>query len=393
MNDALNRLRTLPRPSGATRVTVPRVTGTVSTNPPGPATDAAGWTVVGRSGEDAFVRFRHHSPDAGTVAVSVSGWAYPDPPEACDLESVGDGWWEAVFRVPDDWQASYSFVEDGQPLRSRPRIVAGHPGLSTTVVPEVVRVRDAGPWVHGYGRPDAEVVTSVPGPVGTGEPAVRLWRSSSGESGNPVPLVVVFDGEAHVDRLGTSGMFAAARECGVIPDIAVAFVDSGPDRAGVLGVPGGTAQWVADTLVPRLHRDGVSGPVSDDRTIVSGSSFGGLSALFALAGSRDIAAAVAQSVSYWRYPTPDLDLAITSALRQRPDADRATVRLHAGRYEGDSPVRSGELARRLAAEGHDAVSRTVTGGHDWAWWLPEMITEIGDLLSDLPRDLPGGPTR
>ncbi|MFT4234472.1 MAG: hypothetical protein QM607_05690 [Microbacterium sp.] len=37
-----------------------------------------------------------------------------------------------------------------------------------------------------------------------------------------------------------------------------------------------------------------------------------------------------------------------------------------------------ELASPLAP---DAASRVISGGHDWTWWILEMIEEIGALLN------------
>lgn len=327
------------------------------------------------------MRFWHRAPTARAVAVAVSGWFRPVPSDACDLESAGDGWWTASFRVPDDWQAAYWMVEhqgDGAPpwhadgLHSGPRIVPGSAHLRDAALPRTVRVKSR-EWLP-TDEPAAADLETLP-PERDGDPRVRLWRAPASTA--DAPLVVFFDGEAHVDRLGTPAVISAAQSAGIMPDVAVAFVDAGPDRADVLGLPGGQSEWVATRLVPRLHGEGVLGGIRRDRTTVVGSSFGGLSALFALAHGRGtIHAAVAQSTSFWRFDAQALQDALTDEYRHSD----VRVRLHAGRYEGRGSELSTALARRLSGIGVDASARTVTGGHDWTWWIPEAVEEIGALL-------------
>jgi enterochelin esterase family protein len=214
-----------------------------------------------------------------------------------------------------------------------------------------------------------------------GDPRVRLWRSSSGDA--RVPLVVFFDGEAHLDRMHTPAVLRAAEREGLLPGIAAVFVDAGARRAHDLGLPGGQSEWVASRLVPRLHREGVLGEVAPEQTIVVGSSFGGLSALFALAHARGtITAAVAQSTSFWRFPD-----ALDDALARAYSGTGMRVRLQAGRYEGAGPARSRALAERLADVGVDASARVVSGGHDWTWWVPEAVIDLGRLLRS-PTEAP-----
>ncbi|MGO1769870.1 MAG: alpha/beta hydrolase [Microbacterium sp.] len=375
MSAALDRLVPLPRPAVSERVPVLRAPDASLTRPATP-----GWQVEERGAAEARVRFWHHAPLARAVALAASGWGRPDPPDACDLVAAGDGWWTGAFRVPSDWQATYAMVEHdgaGDPpwwedgLKARPRLVLGTTDMRRAHQGAAVRLVGGRPWL----RTDGSVPVRLDElPRRAGEPRVRVARTG-GDTGE-VPLVVVFDGEAHVERLGTPALYEAAHRSGIAPSLALAFVDSGPDRGSALGVPGAHARWVARELVPRLQREGVRGPVSAERTIVQGSSFGGLSALFALSRSEGrIASAVAQSVSFWRYPRGELLEAVADALPRR-----SRVRLHAGRYEGRGPEVSRDLAGLLTARGHDAGARVVSGGHDWAWWVPEAIEEVGALL-------------
>lgn len=378
MSAGLERLVPLARPDALDLVRVPRL----SVPAQEPRDRRTGWHVEDRADGAAIVRFWHRAPAARAVALAASGWRWPDPPDACDLQPAGGGWWTAAFRVPDDWQSGYEIVEHRGELPPPWHRHGLHGGPRAAREPDdarrvgargVVRLVEGRAWLDSH-APGADGGVETLTPRAEGEPRVRIRRAADGS--RPVPLVVFFDGEAHVDRLATPAVLDAARREGAVPGVALAFVDAGPRRAESLGVPGEQAEWVARALVPRLHDEGVLGPVSRERTVVVGSSFGGLSALFALMQARGaIAAAIAQSVSFWRYDARRLGETVAKAY-----PEGARLRLHAGRYEGDGPERGAALAARLAEAGHDAGMRVVTGGHDWTWWVPEAIEELGRLL-------------
>jgi enterochelin esterase family protein len=121
------------------------------------------------------------------------------------------------------------------------------------------------------------------------------------------------------------------------------------------------------------------------RTVVTGASFGGLTALFALARApQSIGAASAQSVSLWRYPAGALAQPMADALTAGPLMPR--IRLHAGRYEGSMGARARDLAEDLAQRtGHRVPVRMHSGGHDWAWWQPALIEDLIEFLGDPPE--------
>ena len=106
-----------------------------------------------------------------------------------------------------------------------------------------------------------------------------------------MPLVVLTDAQAHLDVLDTPGLLATATREGRLPPVIAVFIDAWPNRAEQLGVPGGQAAWIVEKLLPTLHRQGLTDPTTGEywridpdprRTILTGASFGGLTALFAL---------------------------------------------------------------------------------------------------------------
>lgn len=367
--------------------------------------------VLSRDGDTALVHFRHAARSARAVALQANGWWRPEPREACDLLPTGDGWWEGTFEVPADWRATYGYVEhleDGEPpwweagLKSPGAVVVSdlsnprrHRAGRGGALRAVVSVPDDGPFALGPAR-DGE-----PSPLlhtldtAAQEPLTRWWASRPGDPGcedldpsAPLPLLVVTDGLQHVDQLGTPSRLRRGVATGALPPLAAVFVESGPRREEVLGVPGAHARWIAESLVPRLQElglgDGASRvPVTAEaaRTIISGSSFGGLTALFALARApHRIGAAIAQSASLWRYAPGALAAPLGRVGREHP----VRLRLQAGRFEGTMSQQAHALVEALRANDVDATLAVHSGGHDWAWWQPTMLHELATLLAEHP---------
>ncbi|MBK0331850.1 esterase family protein [Brachybacterium sp. MASK1Z-5] len=400
------RWEPLPRPTDAPvqRVRVVRAEQHPSTSAP----VGASVEVLAREEDRAIIRLRHHAPGASAVAAQINGWWNPDPPDGLDLVAQGDGWFTGVLSVPGDLCATIAFLEhhdddgDGGAPADPPWWSDGLKG-KRPAAPARPQARPGGSLVLDLVR-DRVIASHAPSSVpvhelatAAGEPRTR-WcaidgtRGSSGTSEDggdragtgddalppsDLPLLVVTDGEAHVDRLDTPGALAEAVRAGDLPPLLAVFLDAWPDRARDLGVPGGQAAWIADTLVPRLR------PTPDPRrTVVTGSSFGGLTSLFTLARApHRIGAAIAQSVSLWRYPHLALAAPLRAALRsEAPGSVR--IRLHAGHFEGTM----GEAARELADAVSDGTGATIPvrmhrGGHDWAWWQLAMVEELSALLA------------
>jgi enterochelin esterase-like enzyme len=367
--------------------------------------------VLAHDADGALIRLRHRAPAARAVAAQINGWWHPDPPDGLDLAPEEGGWFGGVIRVPADLCASITFLEhegSGDPPWWSEGLKGSRPGGPSAA--QRSRARADGTHVldlprgrHLVGPASATVSThELPGPADG--PRARWCLIGGTEGTSEAAVLIATDGEAHVDRLDTPGLLAEAVRAGSLPPLLAVFVDAWPERSRDLGVPGGHAAWIAEHLVPRLREEGLRPPdggrrVRADpdprRTIVTGASFGGLTALFALARAPQlIGGAIAQSVSLWRYPR----LALAPPLRAALDAagpGGARVRLHAGRYEGTMNADARELAEavagatgsRRAAEPRDTAEARIPvrlqgGGHDWAWWQPAMIEELTDLLAD-----------
>ena len=366
--------------------------------------------ILSRDGDSALVRFRHRDPSASAVALHASGWWRPEPVTACDLRPTGRGWWEGTFEVPADWRASYGFAihrGEGDPpwwstglkapgaeVVHDPGNPRGHAAARGGARRSLLSIPDDAPFTLDAAMAEAAEPVLPELPARPGEPRTRWWAPLPAEAGGTglepaqgLPLLIVTDGAQHVEQLRTPALLARAVAAGALPPLVAVFVDSTAQRAEVLGVPGGQARWIAEQLVPRLRAEGLSDGAQHvrvtteaARTVVTGSSFGGLTALFAVARApQHLGAAIAQSVSLWRYREGTLVEPLVRAAR----AHLLRLRLHAGRFEGSMPVRARELRDALAAQQLDGLEVSLavhSGGHDWAWWQPTMLQELAALL-------------
>ncbi|MCQ9367684.1 alpha/beta hydrolase-fold protein [Brevibacterium sp. 91QC2O2] len=396
--------------------------------------------VEGSAGTQVWVRFLHFAPDARAVALAPSGWWNPDPVDALDLHPVGGtGWFVAEVAAPADWIAGYRFAEyrgradppwwttglkrlEHPDVRmsadcANPRRLTVKGGARTSLICVSAINAAAHPVLDLFLTPESwpehvqvhRLGDDTGGPIGPpgkgpgdmdGGPAVWWWAASSAGT-RETPLIVFFDGEAHVRNHDTPRFLAAAVEAGLLPPVAAVFVESGPNRAQVLGVPGGRAQWVARTLVPRLLNTGLeslgTGRVRISRDplqrIVTGSSFGGLSTLFTLATDPGACGTgIVQSPSLWRYPEGDFAELLARALargavpksQRKPGGTSARMRLRlaAGRFEGNAVARCAGLHAELGGLGLEVgpAVTAVSGGHDWSWWIPHSIAQAAELL-------------
>lgn len=373
--------------------------------------------LAGGPGDRRRVRFSHRCEEARAVALQANGWWTPEPADACDLRPVGDGWFTGVFEVPADWRATYAFAEH----RGQDDPPWWQGGLKATG-PAVQLVADAGcvrqhraarggevrsmvdllapeAWDAGAGDaatrnsgaedagPTAPVLHDLP--IGPDRPRVRWGVIGAGTDAADevaaaeqagLPLLILLDAEAHLDALDTPAVLQRAVACGALPPLMLLALDSGRDRGDVLGVPGGHAPWISEELLPRLRELAPVGVTEDPvRTVVSGSSFGGLTSLFALLEAPErIGCAIAQSASLWRYPPLALAQPLARLIASHP---AARIRMHAGWYEGDMVERAAELRDAVPCPGEQITLRAVSGGHDWAWWQPELVRELSALLA------------
>lgn len=131
--------------------------------------------------------------------------------------------------------------------------------------------------------------------------------------------------------------------------------------------------------MPSIRREGLhGGRITTDpgRTVVCGSSFGGLTALFAVARTPT------SSRQPWSSRRP------SGATRRGLSSRRSSPRTGVTPFAcGSSPgprrglVPAAEAVTAALLEGGiDASLEPRSGGHEWAWWLPGFVDGAADLL-------------
>ena len=192
--------------------------------------------------------------------------------------------------------------------------------------------------------------------------------------GAPYPLAIVFDGEVYTSFVPGPVILDNLIANKAIPPVVAVFVhNSIVGRMKELGSSDAFVKFLADELVPWM-RQNYNATNDPAKTLVAGSSLGGLAAAFAAFRRPDVFGNVlSQSGSYWR-PGPEGGQGewLTGQYRA---AQRLPVRfyLNVGLLEytptpGDGPTQV-EVNRRmrdaLVAKGYKVRYREVNGGHEY----------------------------
>ena len=324
-----------------------------------------------------------------------------------------EGLWALTLRMPQDWEASYRITASpvGLPVPWRatrdrrtvrraadagsrdprnPHLGAAMDGTPTSVLR--LPGAPAAPWLAaptpGHSHPPTDLQELWVRDTLAGRlRRVWLYVPPVAAGGNRrLPLILLHDGQVWVRYQNLPATLDAAVSCGMLPPVCVALIDSADveTRSRELSGPVGTVDFLARDLLPILRG---TMPVSQraEDTVVSGASYGGLAALWQVARyPRLVGKALAQSPSLWRYDLADFLL---------PVKDRVRIRMQAGRYESTVHQPAAVLAQVLEAAGADVGFRSITGGHDWAWWSPWLIRGLAEVLQDgtRPRSEGGGP--
>nr|WP_231686419.1 alpha/beta hydrolase-fold protein [Corynebacterium deserti] len=320
-------------------------------------------------------------PGATAVLLWINGVFDAEDIEQSEMVRLeGSDLWVLSLRMPSDWRASYtvnSFQGEGTPpwrevgdnMEIRKAAMTGgrldERALGKVMNSSLVEGPDALPdcWVA------ASTSVAVVEETVAGE---HFWFY---EAPVKAPLLVLFDGQQW-NRMNLPAQVDAAISIGLLPPVSLLMLDSVDidRRWETVGVPGGQVDTLFDDLLPHVRAKYNVSPRGED-TIVSGVSFGGLAALWALAlGDGEVGHAIAQSPSLWRFNVADA-LSV---------ADQwISIHLQAGKYEDEMLRMSHQLAEDLSGDIREVRVRGVHGGHDWAWWRVHLLTELTRLLKTL----------
>ncbi len=285
------------------------------------------------------------------------------------LHREGDEWVTSLD-LPADVRAVYWFALDGEedwtrwlPDPRNERRYVYPAGLEFTGEHEVVGSVLEGPEV-------APLRWTVERDVPRGTLVVdeldgrRVWRYLP--VGEPEALLVLFDGHQYTTLAPAPTVLDNLVADRLIPPTAALLPDSLDSAARIrdLGGTGGFDRWVTDVLVPS---SGARAPRG--RTVVAGSSMGGLASLRLAAARPDVfGAALVQSGGF-----PGMPVVVPAGLPLR-------FWLDVGVLENRLLSSTRGLRDDLRAKGYDVSYREFPGGHDFFWWGETLADGLVALL-------------
>jgi len=280
------------------------------------------------------------------------------------------GEWVTALELPADVRAVYWFALDGEedwarwlPDPANPRRYAYPPSLWFTNGREVVGSLLEGPEAPPYRW---TVPRDVPhGELTAGElDGRRVWRYLPPAA--PEALALVFDGSAYTTLAPVQTVLDNLLAEGLVPPTAAVLVDSGTHerRFAELDRHAGFLSWCCDRLLPWAE---VEAP--PERTLVAGSSMGGLAASWFAAERPDLfGGAIVQSGGF-----PGRPVQVPAGLPVR-------FYLDVGLLEDTLLGSTRELRDDLLGKGYEVAYREFPGGHDFFWWGETIADGLRALL-------------
>jgi enterochelin esterase-like enzyme len=290
------------------------------------------------------------------------------------LEALGDtelrrqdGEWALSLDLPSDTRVVYWFGLDGEddwkrwvPDPANPNRYVYPAGLEFTreddVVGSLLELPDARAWRWSVERevPRGEVVErEVDGR--------RLWLYTP--AAEPSARLLLFDGHQYKTLAATPVVLDNLIADGLIPPTGAVLVDTldTESRWRDLQLNPDFLRWSTEVLLPA---SGFESP--PQRTVVAGSSLGGLAA------------------TYFAVQRPDL---FGNALVQAgwfpeeiPSGQPIRWYVDVGRFDGMTGEGTRALRDSLRAAGYDVAYQEYSGGHDFFWWRETLADGLIALL-------------
>jgi enterochelin esterase family protein len=344
--------------------------------------------------------------DADRVAVlgALGGW---DP--AANLMERDGSLWRRSYRVARDLRTTYALLPDP------PAELEWGPELLRRLAPDPLNpqtwvcppdeedpewgIEEVRSLLEGPDAPPEPWIARGPGtPAGTTElhrlrsevlgNERRIWvhLPPGYDPGARYGVLVVFDGWAYVNLVPTPAIIDNLVAAGRIPPLVALLPDSlGQDERNLeLPCHAPFVEFVADELLPWARQRWSLGR-DPARTIVAGSSFGGLAAVHAAFERPDVFGnAISQSGSFgWGAESGLEDEWLTNRIEE---AGPPPVRfwLTIGTLEdgarpggGPSGLRSNRRLRDvLTAKGCEVVYSEYAGGHDYVCWRGSLADAL-----------------
>jgi len=350
-------------------------------------------------------------PRAGMQGVRLFGSpaGNHDPLQHLDGSDV---WW-ASFRMADNARLSYRLAPDvpliaGSAMEQRRALLATaqRDPLNPKVFPQPPKSPQGGFIDAFQGASVLELPKAPPQPwvaprAGVAQGALVQHRLSSRVLGNsrdvwtyrpaggqaPEALLVLFDGNAYAKQVSTPTLIDNLMADGLIPPTAVVLVDNASPQARGRELPPNTAfaRFLDEELMPWVGEQGLGQPAA--RTVIGGSSFGGLASAYAgLVNARWFGNVLSMSGAFWWSPAGEVPGWVQRRYAQEP---RQPVRfyLDAGRYERARGGQDGiletnrHLADVLRAKGYEVTQAEHETSHDYLQWQGSLACGLVALLN------------
>lgn len=207
-----------------------------------------------------------------------------------------------------------------------------------------------------------------------------------------VRLLFLFDAEAYLSRVPTPAILDNLIAQGRLLPVIAVFVPAIDRDTRSRELPGNDAfaDFMALELLPRVQRE-IGASVPPDRTLLAGSSYGGLAAAtVALRHPEAFGNAICLSGSFWWHPDPGPAGRSEYVAARVASEPRREVRffLTAGLFETGRPGSTGilETSRHLrdvlTAKGYNVAYREYAGGHDYVVWRGALADALIELAAE-----------
>jgi enterochelin esterase family protein len=309
------------------------------------------------------------------------------------MERDADGWWSRSYEVAGGARLAYWFTTESRPT-STDQLMADPLNPSTHFYPGDDELPDETGFVASMVElPGArELRWSIAGEAAAGEVDVqrlsseildnerRVWtyRPPGYDPSRSYPLVLCFDGHAYtvdgyaplptvLDNLIAAGQIAPV--VAVLPD----SLDQ-ETRTRELAMDEPFVEFVAEELLPWAY-ERLSIERDPARTVVAGSSLGGLAAAFCGLRRPDLFGLVLSQSGAYQF----VDFGCPALFAVE---DRVPLRfyLDAGVFERRQVQANLHMRDVLIAKGYDVDYRNFPGGHDYFWWRETIADGLISLL-------------
>lgn len=342
--------------------------------------------------------------EANNVRLFGSPSGNHDPLERLENSDV---WW-ATFRMPNTARLSYRLAPNvpdiqGSPMAQRRVILATaqRDPLNPRVYPDTADSRvDIYQGASVVALPKAPPQPWIERHAGLASGTLVHHEFDSTVLGNrrdiwtyrpagaaPEALLVLFDAHAYLGQVPTPAIIDNLMAEGLIPPTAVVLVgNSSPVARGTELPPNKPfARFLDEELMPWVEGLGIAQP--PQRTVIAGSSYGGLASAYAgLMSPHRFGNVLSLSGSYWWAPEGEIP---GWMMREYVKASKADVRfyLDAGRYEASRGGRDGilETSRHLGdvlrAKGYAVTQVEHDTAHDYLHWQGSLGCGLVALLN------------